>query len=355
MDEESLDRTKDEASCSTDDVLHRTLTMKSEFASTKTPEESGATTHANVLTLIPFSEQLPSRSRQRSGQYLISFAWASNYYLAQTVTGLAHSASDNCGEDRQKYMPRQRTSDVRISAEDLSTYSRFGRQIFEASSHIGQGFRRHHEVAGIDVVKEVTSNTLEMDRPCGPHLGHSPRCELRDISSSIRRTRRLGYQTTRLESIHQPGCAARGKIGRARKVRHSQLAIGSLGEVHDRGVLARCKPNAPDQVTVEESRKDFQNSHLCSPERILIRGQRFDSHSRDFNLLRQATSEQRLDATSGFENHYLIKYRTVGANLSNISREHLQRALNQTEIVCVQNLFNLADQSAFDILHDCTW
>ena len=44
-----------------------------------------------------------------------------------------------------------------------------------------------------------------------------------------------------------------------------------------------------------------------------------------------------------------------GIGLSNISREHLQRALKQTEIVCVQNLFNLADQSAFDILHDCTW
>ena len=314
MDETSLDGTKGDASCSAADCLHRVLTRSSPSASTSAPRESGARTNADALTLTPFSEQLPSRSRQRSGRYFNSFAWASNYYLAQTVIVLAQLALEICGEDRQMYTPRERTSNVRISAEDLSAHSRFDRQIFQASCHIGQGFRRQHEVAGIDVIKEVTSNAFEVNRPCGPHLGHSPRCELRDISSSVSRTRCLGYQTTRLEIIHQPGCAARGEISRARKVRHSQLAIGGLGEVHDRGVLARRKPNATDEVTVEESRKDFQNSHLCSPERFLIRGQRFDdSHSHDFNLLRQATGEQRLAATSGFEKHYLIKYRTVGA------------------------------------------
>jgi aryl-alcohol dehydrogenase-like predicted oxidoreductase len=43
-----------------------------------------------------------------------------------------------------------------------------------------------------------------------------------------------------------------------------------------------------------------------------------------------------------------------GIGLSNISREHLSRALDQTHIVCVQNLFNLADQRSLDLLHDCT-
>jgi aryl-alcohol dehydrogenase-like predicted oxidoreductase len=33
-----------------------------------------------------------------------------------------------------------------------------------------------------------------------------------------------------------------------------------------------------------------------------------------------------------------------GVGLSNVSREHLLRAVDQTEIACVQNLFNLADQ-----------
>ncbi len=42
-----------------------------------------------------------------------------------------------------------------------------------------------------------------------------------------------------------------------------------------------------------------------------------------------------------------------GIGLSNIAREHLHRALAQTQIACVQNLFNLADQRSLDILHDC--
>jgi pyridoxine 4-dehydrogenase len=42
-----------------------------------------------------------------------------------------------------------------------------------------------------------------------------------------------------------------------------------------------------------------------------------------------------------------------GIGLSNISRRHLQRAVDQTEIVCVQNLFNLADQRSLDVLTEC--
>ena len=42
-----------------------------------------------------------------------------------------------------------------------------------------------------------------------------------------------------------------------------------------------------------------------------------------------------------------------GIGLSNIGAEHLRRALDQTEIVCVQNLFNLADQRSLDLLKDC--
>jgi aryl-alcohol dehydrogenase-like predicted oxidoreductase len=54
----------------------------------------------------------------------------------------------------------------------------------------------------------------------------------------------------------------------------------------------------------------------------------------------------------------LIKAReeglTGGVGLSNISREQLLRAVDQTEIVCVQNLFNLADQRFADVLAECT-
>jgi aryl-alcohol dehydrogenase-like predicted oxidoreductase len=42
-----------------------------------------------------------------------------------------------------------------------------------------------------------------------------------------------------------------------------------------------------------------------------------------------------------------------GVGLSNISKDHLVKALAQTEIVCVQNLFNLVDQRSLDILEEC--
>jgi pyridoxine 4-dehydrogenase len=42
-----------------------------------------------------------------------------------------------------------------------------------------------------------------------------------------------------------------------------------------------------------------------------------------------------------------------GVGLSNVSRAQLLRAVAQTEIVCVQNLFNLADQRSLDVLTEC--
>jgi pyridoxine 4-dehydrogenase len=42
-----------------------------------------------------------------------------------------------------------------------------------------------------------------------------------------------------------------------------------------------------------------------------------------------------------------------GIGLSNVSREQLLRAVEQTEIVCVQNLFNLVDQGSADVLAEC--
>ncbi|MBG0850411.1 oxidoreductase [Streptomyces spinoverrucosus] len=44
---------------------------------------------------------------------------------------------------------------------------------------------------------------------------------------------------------------------------------------------------------------------------------------------------------------------TDGVGLSNVSRRQLLRALAQTDIVCVQNLFNLADQRSLDVLKEC--
>jgi len=42
-----------------------------------------------------------------------------------------------------------------------------------------------------------------------------------------------------------------------------------------------------------------------------------------------------------------------GIGLSNISRLHLLRAVDQTEVVCVQNLFYLTGQQSLDVLTEC--
>ncbi|HEX4587934.1 MAG TPA: oxidoreductase [Mycobacterium sp.] len=42
-----------------------------------------------------------------------------------------------------------------------------------------------------------------------------------------------------------------------------------------------------------------------------------------------------------------------GIGISNVTREHLLRALAVTEIVCVQNFFNLADRNSLPIVHEC--
>jgi pyridoxine 4-dehydrogenase len=42
-----------------------------------------------------------------------------------------------------------------------------------------------------------------------------------------------------------------------------------------------------------------------------------------------------------------------GVGLSNVSTQQLSRAVGQTDIVCVQNLFNLVDQGSADVLAEC--
>lgn len=42
-----------------------------------------------------------------------------------------------------------------------------------------------------------------------------------------------------------------------------------------------------------------------------------------------------------------------GVGLSNVSRAQVVRAAAQTEIVCVQNLFNAAEQRSIDVLNEC--
>ena len=43
-----------------------------------------------------------------------------------------------------------------------------------------------------------------------------------------------------------------------------------------------------------------------------------------------------------------------GVGLSNVTREHLLRALEGTQVACVQNPLNVVDRSSMPILHECT-
>ena len=43
----------------------------------------------------------------------------------------------------------------------------------------------------------------------------------------------------------------------------------------------------------------------------------------------------------------------AGIGISNVSRDHLMRALEVTEIVCVQNYFNLAARDSMPVLDEC--
>lgn len=63
----------------------------------------------------------------------------------------------------------------------------------------------------------------------------------------------------------------------------------------------------------------------------------------------RALFERQLDAMIAARDEGLIG----GIGLSNISRAHLEIALERTEIVCVQNAYNLADRSAQPVLDLC--
>jgi pyridoxine 4-dehydrogenase len=74
----------------------------------------------------------------------------------------------------------------------------------------------------------------------------------------------------------------------------------------------------------------------------------------NLRALDQSAPDRRFDARLAA----LIRARDEGLidgiGLSNISRPQLLRAVEQTQIVCVQNLFNLADQGSLDVLEECT-
>ena len=183
----------------------------------------GARTKVKVLTpLLPRGEA-PSQSRQHSRQYMISLAWASNHYLAGAA--FCELPSPGLGHNRQFSYALVPKASHRWEMKVLASHSRFGGCVFEAGSHFRQNLRGTLDVAWIDAIKDVASNACEVNWPRGPHLGHAPRSELRDITSCVRRTCVLRDESTRLEIVHQASRPARREAGRVREIRHSQLSI----------------------------------------------------------------------------------------------------------------------------------
>lgn len=66
-----------------------------------------------------------------------------------------------------------------------------------------------------------------------------------------------------------------------------------------------------------------------------------------------ATPDRRFDAQLVALNKAREEGLIDGIGVSNVSRQQFLRAVNHTEIVCVQNLFNVADQRSFDVLEEC--
>jgi aryl-alcohol dehydrogenase-like predicted oxidoreductase len=74
----------------------------------------------------------------------------------------------------------------------------------------------------------------------------------------------------------------------------------------------------------------------------------------NLRLMDQSTPGKRFDAQLAAMIRARDEGLIDGIGLSNISLDHLLRAVDQTGVVCVQNLFNLADQRSLDVLEECT-
>jgi hypothetical protein len=171
----------------------------------------------------------------------------------------------------------------------LTPPSRFGRRIFEMGGDLCQRPRDPVKGPRIDAIEEPTPDAGEVNRPRGLEFGHTPRSEPRNVPPGVGGTCGLGHEATRLEIVHETGHPACRQVGGGSQVGHPQLAIGSFGKMHDRRVIARRQASTSDEVAIEMTREDFDNSHHCAPQRFLCRRKRLDGgHTSQDNLLHQA-------------------------------------------------------------------
>jgi pyridoxine 4-dehydrogenase len=107
------------------------------------------------------------------------------------------------------------------------------------------------------------------------------------------------------------------------------------------GAAGKPRRGEPDQLRqgIEDNLVSLGVSRLAAVNLRMIDpaeapGERFDA---ELDALVKAREEKLID----------------GVGLSNVSRQQLVRAAEQTEIVCVQNLFNVVDQGSADVLAEC--
>jgi pyridoxine 4-dehydrogenase len=110
--------------------------------------------------------------------------------------------------------------------------------------------------------------------------------------------------------------------------------VSKVGVRRDRpGEARELRQGIEDNLrTLGTGRLAAVNLRMMDPSEIP--GGRFDA---ELAVLVQAREEGLID----------------GVGLSNVSRAQLLRAVAQTEIVCVQNLFNMPDQRSADVLTEC--
>jgi pyridoxine 4-dehydrogenase len=106
----------------------------------------------------------------------------------------------------------------------------------------------------------------------------------------------------------------------------------------------------PDQLRrgIEDNLRSIGVDHLAA---VNLRVLDSDAAEADeVGPLRPEQFERQLATMIQAQDEGLIR----GIGLSNVTREHLMFALERTEIVCVQNAFNLIERSSQPLLEECT-
>ncbi len=170
----------------------------------------------------------------------------------------------------------------------------------------------------------------------GPGVYGPPR-DRDEVVSVLRRVAELGIDHIDTAQFYGPD-VANDLICDVMHPYSSQLALVSkVGARRDRSG-AWLPAQSPDELKagVEENLVTLGVDRLAA-----VNLRRHDHGGTDFDA--------QLDAMIAMRDERLFD----GIGLSNISLEHLDRALSRTEIVCVQNAYNLVDRTSEPVLSRC--